>query len=342
MRPARLALASAFAIALGLALLAAPAFALTVTTPRSATLPKANPLSVQWRSPGPGVVDIRLIRLTPTSYVFADLSVGLPNTGQVLVQLPEDASCDPAHSYRLQVVRRSAAGTAISWLDQGESVPFRLSCDPGPRPDRITVITRIVNNTTFPTPPAAFNVTVVCRPSGVRTSIQLSAPSNLQKVITVPFGGACTVTELTSPAPRPPCAWVITYPLGRRSLPGGTLTAVSELKCDGGPEGGGHELLQIVKLISNPGNTELAGVQFQVRVDCAPTGPHATITLTPPGDLQRFVSVPAGSQCDIAELPPRAPIGCDWITAYPNGTSARGGGALVVVNDLRCRSSPGP
>lgn len=339
---ARLAPALTIAVALVLALLAGPAFALSVTAPRSATLPKANPLTVQWSSPGPGVIDIRLIRLTPTGYTFADLAMGIPNTGQAVVRFPEDASCDPAHSYRLRVVRRATTGTPISWLDQGESVPFRLTCDPGPRPDQITVINRIVNNTTFPTPAVTFDVMVVCSPSGVRTNVQLSAPSHLQKVIPVPFGSACSLTELTPPVPRPPCAWLVTYPLGRHSRPGGALTVVNELKCDGGLDRGEPDLLRIMKRVINASGAPLTGLDFQVRVDCAPIGPHTTITLSPPGDPQRILPVPADSQCEIAELPSRAPVGCDWITTYPNGTRLRGGGALMVINDLRCKAVRGP
>lgn len=333
--------AGALVLALLLAALGAPAHAITVTAPTAAILPKQAPVLVQWTTAaGPGVIDIRLIQVTPNAS-FSNLAIGIPNTGQAVVRLPPSASCDPARTYRLQLFRRITTGNSTATLEWGDSSLFGLSCDDGVRLDRLTVIKKVVNNTAFPTPNTPFQVRVDCSPSGTQSTVTLTSPNSLQRTVTVPPGGPCAITELPPPAPRP-CNWITSYPNGRRSMPGGALLVVNELRCKGDDGGGLHGRLTVIKKVVNATGVPTPNAAFQVRVDCSPMGPDSTVTLTYPGALQRTMPVPAGSQCVVTELaPPPPPRPCTWITTYPNGQRSMPGGALLVVNELKCRGDEG-
>ncbi|MDP1632750.1 MAG: DUF5979 domain-containing protein [Caulobacter sp.] len=114
--------------ALGLWLAASAALAMTITAPTGATLPKVAPINVQWTStPGPGNIEIRLERQTP-SFLTSIVAGSVPNTGQASVSFPAAWVCDPSATYRIRVFRYQSTATSWTPLDQGYGPFFKVSC----------------------------------------------------------------------------------------------------------------------------------------------------------------------------------------------------------------------
>lgn len=233
------------------------AAAMTVTAPTGATLPKAAPIVVNWVStPGPGAIEIRLERNTPTFQTYIVASAA-PNTGQATVSFPAAWPCSPSATYRIRVFRYQSTATSWTPLDQGYGPVFRFSCGgkPGggvsvPAPIQLSpgaavaleadgelkVIKQVVNTTRFPTPASQFKITVACT-TGPGAVFTPSAPAGMNQVMTIAAGAQCTVTEADPPLPPRPCRWVISYPGGRTGRDGATLIVRNTLVC--GPDTGG-------------------------------------------------------------------------------------------------------
>lgn len=90
------------------------------------------------------------------------------------------------------------------------------------------------------------------------------------------------------------------------------------------------------RIINNNAGIPTPG-PFEVQVKCNPNISYPSFLLTGPS-FQHSINLPAGGDCKIEEVPPKAPDGCKWITTYPNGQSGKVGDKLVVQNELKCES----
>ena len=268
-----------------------------------------------------------IVNLTSPGNLQQVVPVPAGNGGCVIAEIapPAPKNCEWITTY--PVGQKSMPGPASL------AVVNELKCEGGPN-GKLTVIKRIVNNNPgMPTPAGPYQIKVDCNPSGPHTTVSLTSPGNLQQVVLVPANSVCTIVELPPPPPPKGCEWRVSYPGGQQSQAGGALVVINELKC-----GGGTTPFTVIKRIhnDNPALPTPTG-PYQVKVDCSPSGPHTTVSLTSPGSLQQTLQVPAGSMCSIVELtPPPPPKGCEWIVSYPGGQSGPAGGSLVVMNELKC------
>ena len=112
-------------------------------------------------------------------------------------------------------------------------------------------------------------------------------------------------------------------------------SALFHLVCDGG-----DGRVTVTKRMINPMGYPVPTNVFQVKVDCTPGGPHATVTLSPSAGMSKTVFAPKTSQCTVQELRP-ASNGCQWDVSYPNGQSVQPDGVVEVDNTLQCGPTGG-
>ena len=92
--------------------------------------------------------------------------------------------------------------------------------------------------------------------------------------------------------------------------------------------------IRVVKRIVNETSHRIAG-PFRVAVTCTPAIAATTLLLSAPG-FQQTIPVSPLAVCRFIEARPPAPPGCRWKVSYPNGQTARGGGTVVIRNELSC------
>lgn len=102
----------------------------------------------------------------------------------------------------------------------------------------------------------------------------------------------------------------------------------------------GGKLTIVKRIINNNPGIATPG-PFEVQVKCNPNVPYSSVSLTGPG-FQHSINLPAGGNCKIEEVAPKAPDGCKWITTYPSGQTGKVGDTLVVLNELKCEPKPCP
>ncbi len=128
-------------------------------------------------------------------------------------------------------------------------------------------------------------------------------------------------------------------------IPSGQVTATSGGIAHQAPLFGGA--LTVEKRIVNNATVPPPQTAFVVAIDCAPNGPHTSVTLTAANAYRQTVSsIEADRSCTITERPPSVPPelaqrGCSWTTTYPDDQRALiADGAtatLQIVNTWTCK-----
>lgn len=101
--------------------------------------------------------------------------------------------------------------------------------------------------------------------------------------------------------------------------------------------------LTVVKTVINESGRVVPNSAFSIDVACGPSGPNATLALSGANNFRDSVMyIPPGRTCSINEPAPKAPAGCRWVTAYPQGKGvdiSESPRRLDVHNRLTCRGA---
>lgn len=208
----------------------------------------------------------------------------------------------------------------------------------------LTILKKVVNaSTTIPPPNTPFQVQVTCSPGGPSVPLTLTSANGFTQVVgDIPANRSCTLVEQAPAVSRDlakrGCRWETSYPDGQTAPmpdPAAALsrTIVNRWTCEKDGETG---TITVTKRIRNRTSTPTPTAPFQVKLDCSPGGPSQIVALTSPDSLQQTISVPLGSVCTIAEIPPATPSSCHWETSYPNDQEGKVGFKFVVENELLC------
>jgi hypothetical protein len=180
-------------------------------------------------------------------------------------------------------------------------------------------------------------------------------------VITPPPTGACASSVVVSGIhyPNQSCAQTTpgfvagvmsSFHFTSKCAAPNTLLGVTNVSCQNAPISGfpngsvyqgtaccgtvappGGKITIAKKIINNAGIATPG--PFEVQVKCNPNVPYSSVSLTGPG-FQHAISLPAGGNCKIEEVPPKAPPGCTWLTTYPNGQAGKVGDTLAQPSQL--------
>lgn len=235
----------------------------------------------------------------------------------------------------------NAAGTSISIAAGPNALRVRntFACVP-PASLRVTKTFAASSPASQFPPPAAFPVQVVC--TGRSTSVNLTSSNFQQTVPNLAIGANCTITEL------PPvgltvsqtCHWITTYPSGQTAtMQSGVnnLEVHNELACTG--------IMHLYKTFdpASLGASMPPTAVFPIQLACQGL-PTTTVNLSAGNQFHAVTaSMPSGTLCTIAELPPlNAPIpaNCHWApTTYSKGQNipiAVGVVSGFAQNSLAC------
>lgn len=197
-----------------------------------------------------------------------------------------------------------------------------------------------------PPPPPPGPITIITpRPSGACTSQTVVSGMhypNQSCAQTTPgfLAGMLTSFHFTSKCPTgTQLLGVINASCQNAPIPGFPTGSVYQgTACCGTVAPPPGKITVIKKIINNNAGIATPG-PFEVQVKCNPNVPYSSVSLTGPS-FQHSINLPAGGNCKIEEVPPKAPPGCTWITTYPNGQTGKVGDTLVVQNELKCESCP--
>lgn len=202
----------------------------------------------------------------------------------------------------------------------------RWSCPgPGSGGDTIVVSKEIVNPTEVPIGDGGFEVRVDCKPAGPSEVVVLVPPDRLRQEIRVPRGSHCVVSEVEPVAPKP-CRWVVTYPRGSETKPGGAVVIRNTLVC---PPVRTATLTVTKKVVDLRADEPMSGPAggFPVSVTCT-DGTSQAFQL-PRGGSHVLSGLPVGTTCTVTEVLAQAllssPESCASVNADPTGTYSDGG-----------------
>jgi hypothetical protein len=244
--------------------------------------------------------------------------------------------------------------TGASGVDPTDNTVARFSVPPGPytvavttggtqayyyqvtaapcAEGRLTIRKTIINHTNRPTANTNFYVRVICSHAIPKTVTLKNSNSYQGSIAQIAPGSLCTIEEYTPSTPAG-CHWVISYPGGKSVIVAGQqgymLEVQNQLECP--PIGS----LTIRKIIVNTTGKPTPAGGFSVNVACG-HGISKTVVLKSANGYQQSVgNIPAGETCTIEELTPDAPKGCQWVTSYPQGTSAYIAGQAAYLREVR-------